>query len=798
MKSNSANNNSYLGNKGYTLYKSDILPSVQQKIKKDLMIKPYVSQGETTIFPVYRESTNKLYIPRYYGNKEFGLPMQTNIDEGENIEATFNGTLREKQQLVVDTYVNTVTAENTETEGGLLELPCAFGKCLGFDTEILMYNGEIKKVQNIRQNDLIMGDDSTPRLVKSICRGKEQMYKVINKQEDTHYICNESHILSLIHSETKVITDISVEEYIKLPKRIQKEYKGYKVPVKFYTKDTSPSFAHLYGFRLCHQASTLWFNLNVKGSNENQSRGLFQPVDFSLKNKYKCGSISTRIYLLAGIVDAIGTLTPTSITFHNLPMELLNDLQFVARSLGFLCRTKDQENQKIVEIYGETNKTELLPYIAKKSALKFETYSDLSYEIIVEEDGKGEGDYYGFEIDGNRRFVLGDFTVTHNTVLAINIISRLSKKTLIIVHKEFLMNQWIERIQQFLPSAKIGRIQGQVIDVDGKDIVIGMLQSLAMKEYPQSLFSTFGFTVIDEVHHISSQVFSKSLFKIVTKYMLGLSATMNRKDGTTHVFKMFLGDVIFKGGRDEEREVVVRAIEYKSHDAEFEETKLDFRGKPAYSTMIKNICEYNSRTEFILRIVCDMLKENSKQQIMILAHNRNILTYFHDAIIHREIATAGYYLGGMKEKILKETESKQIVIATYAMAAEALDIKTLTTLIMATPKTDVEQSIGRILREKHSNPIVVDIIDTHTIFKNQWRKRKTFYKKQKYKMLFIDSDKYKESNDITNWATIETTKKQSKMKDFTVDIDVDEINDEQNQKEIGRCLIKLKKPVPVN
>lgn len=101
------------------------------------------------------------------------------------------------------------------------------------------------------------------------------------------------------------------------------------------------------------------------------------------------------------------------------------------------------------------------------------------------------------------------------------------------------MNQWIERIQQFLPNARVGKIQGPIVDVVDKDIVLCMLQSLISKEYDSSLFDQFGFTIIDEVHHISSQTFSTSLFKVVTKYMLGLSATMDRKDGTTNVFKCF-------------------------------------------------------------------------------------------------------------------------------------------------------------------------------------------------------------------------------------------------------------------
>ena len=314
------------------------------------------------------------------------------------------------------------------------------------------------------------------------------------------------------------------------------------------------------------------------------------------------------------------------------------------------------------------------------------------------------------------------------------------------------MNQWIERIQQFLPKARVGKIQGPIIDIDDKDIVIGMLQSLSMKEYPSTLFESFGLTIIDECHHISSEVFSNSLFKLVTKYMLGLSATMNRKDGTTKVFKMFIGDVIFKGKRDEERNVTVHAIEYKVDDDEFNEVKLDFRGKPAYSSMISKLCEYNRRTEFILKILVDMLLINPDQQIMILAHNKNILKYLHDAIVHRNIATVGYYVGGMKEAALKETESKKVVIATYSMASEALDIKTLTTLIMATPKTDIEQSVGRILREKHSNPIVVDIIDSHDLFKNQWRKRKTFYKKENYTILYTNSINY--TSNTSQWLTI--------------------------------------------
>jgi superfamily II DNA or RNA helicase len=395
------------------------------------------------------------------------------------------------------------------------------------------------------------------------------------------------------------------------------------------------------------------------------------------------------------------------------------------------------------------------------------------------------------------------------TVLALNIISRLQKKTLVIVHKEFLMNQWIERIQQFLPGARIGKIQGKTIDIDDKDIVIGMLQSLSMKEYSSTVFDSIGFTIIDEVHHISSEVFSNALFKIVTKNMLGLSATMTRKDGTTNVFKRFLGEVIFKGKRDEERNVQVRGIHYNSKDDEFNHVVSDHRGNPAYSTMICKLCEYNRRSEFILKVLSDLLEENNEQQIMILAHNKSILKYLFDAIEYRKTASVGYYVGGMKEKALKETEGKSIVIATYAMASEALDIKTLTTLIMATPKTDIEQSVGRILRDRHSKPIVVDIIDHHSIFQNQWKKRKRFYKKENYTIYYTTNASY--STDMDSWKILYTNTKckktmksidQSNMSSITIDNKVfrdrsetsDSESDEESKKDniISNCLIKIK------
>jgi superfamily II DNA or RNA helicase len=357
-----------------------------------------------------------------------------------------------------------------------------------------------------------------------------------------------------------------------------------------------------------------------------------------------------------------------------------------------------------------------------------------------------EDDYYGFEIDGNRRFVLYEYSVTHNTVMALKIGSILSKKMLILVHKEFLMNQWIERIQEFLPNARVGKIQGTKTEIEDKDIVIGMIQTMYNRSFQDGTFTSFGLTIIDEVHRIGSEEFSKTLLKTITPYMLGISATVERKDGLTKILYMFIGEKIYSGSRKDKDEVCVYGIDYISNDEEFDETEVDWKGNTKYSTMITKICDYGPRSQFIVTLLKDLMDyaKEHRPQIMVLSHNKSLLNYLHDAIQHGGFASVGYYVGGMKESALKITaEEKQVVLATYAMAAEALDIKTLSILIMATPKTDIEQSVGRILREKHAQPMVVDIIDSHSTFQNQWRKRKTFYRKNNYKILHCRSDKFK-------------------------------------------------------
>jgi superfamily II DNA or RNA helicase len=778
---------SYLGKKGYTISKSILSKEDLEELYKELYVKPVIlgvnyggNNDEANAFPVYRENSNKIYIPRFYGISRYGMPNKCEIQQGDDISIDFVKPLRDYQDNIIKIYMDYVTkpicnGSLHNGSGGILEVPCGRGKCLGKDTPILMYDGTIKMVQDIVVGDILMGDDSTPRNVLTLARGKETMVEIKQTESENKFIVNMSHILSLKHSITDEIFDLSIEKYLNHPEK--EKLLSYRNPIHFIEK-------HIYYNNYYNEPYLLGYNI-------------YKNLDFI--DECICNSRRIQCEILAGLVDRFIYLDKIKycICIKDNSSKIKNTVLFLTRSLGFetVFHSTDKDSDRcIIQIKNTkfANLNEIPTRIRniehyEISALQF---SSLSYQF--ETNILEQNDYYGFEIDGNHRFVLGDFTVTHNTVMGLKIISLLKKKTLIIVHKEFLMNQWIERIGEFLPTATVGKIQGQVFDVKGNDIVIGMVQTLYDKEYPADAFSCFGLTIIDEVHRIGSEQFSRTLFKTITPYMLGISATVDRKDKLTRVLHMFIGDKIYSETRDDDDPVCVRAIQYKTDDPVFNEVDLDFRGNPKYSSMIVKLCNYNRRSDFIVRIIGDLIEEDPEKQIMVLCHNRSLLTYLYDAVEHRKIASVGYYVGGMKQSNLQATETKQIVLATYAMAAEALDIKTLSTLIMVTPKTDITQSVGRILRVKHEKPIIVDIIDSHDIFQNQWAQRKRFYKKSNYRIRQIDSAQYVNmkidwDEDVT-WKKVYEPKDKNSCNNKSVDS-----NEDKEQKTVfgGKCLINI-------
>ena len=315
-----------------------------------------------------------------------------------------------------------------------------------------------------------------------------------------------------------------------------------------------------------------------------------------------------------------------------------------------------------------------------------------------------------------------------------------------------------------------------------------MLQTLSMKDFPDQTFDDIGHVIIDECHRIPSRVFSKALLKINCNYMLGLSATPNRKDGLTKVLKWHIGDIIYSVKSSEKNVVKVDRYLFDSSDETYNKEVLSFRGQVQMATMVNNITFYHKRTLVVMKRVIEEVKANDSRQFLILSDRKQHLEDMYKIAIENDITSVGYYVGGMKETALKETESKNIVVATYSMAAEALDIKTLSTLVMVTPKTDIVQSVGRILRMKHDNPIIVDIVDSHDVFKNQWKQRKTFYRKSNYRIYTIASTDY---TDMVESFQQKPCKWKKAFEPKAGKKEEDDPPDEPSVPMIGKCMINI-------
>ena len=382
------------------------------------------------------------------------------------------------------------------------------------------------------------------------------------------------------------------------------------------------------------------------------------------------------------------------------------------------------------------------------------------------------------------------------TVIGLYLASKLGVKTLVVVHKEFLVNQWKDRIKQFLPYAKVGKIQGSKIFVDGYDIVIGMLQSISMKEYPESVFKDFGFVIYDECHHLGAETFSRALLKTGCKYTLGLSATPTRADGLTKVFQWHLGDIVYKINKRDDNDVNVKLVKYvppkgncsgvalDEDDLEemnsqsyngvvegYNNVVLNYNKKPNMAKMINNICSFYPRTIKIIEETIKCLEEGRK--ILILSDRREHLSNIKTELDKTKYSS-GFYLGGMKEKDLEETEGKQVILGTFMMASEGFDCRyPLDTIILSSPKSNIEQAVGRILRQEAKDrkftPLVIDFLDEFSTFSGQCFKRAKFYKKNNYNIEVFDMSDNKINNPYTK--TKKKPKAQDPDSDFLPDSD---------------------------
>lgn len=296
-------------------------------------------------------------------------------------------------------------------------------------------------------------------------------------------------------------------------------------------------------------------------------------------------------------------------------------------------------------------------------------------------------------------------------------------RTMVVVHKEFLASQWEERIREFCPGATIGRVQCDRLELEN-DFVIALIQTMSQRDFAIGTFDSIGMVIVDEAHHICARSFSQFLFKLCPRYTLGLSATPERKDGLTNLLYWFLGPQFFSVERKSDNVSVIH-VPFRGPFPPVTTTQY---GKLSLPGMISNLIEIPERNSVIINLIHELLETD--RNILVLTDRRDHATY----LLNQFGDTGGLYIGGAD---LEHGATKRLIFATFALAQEGLDIPKLDTVLLITPKSDVKQAVGRILRGVTKNsPMVYDVVDHWSVFFAMANKRRSVYRE----LNFIMSD----------------------------------------------------------
>lgn len=329
------------------------------------------------------------------------------------------------------------------------------------------------------------------------------------------------------------------------------------------------------------------------------------------------------------------------------------------------------------------------------------------------------------------------------TTASLYIVTRIGLSTIVIVNREFLLEQWYRRIKGvevdgvmvrkgFIPDARVGIIQGDRFEY-GKDydICIAMIQTVANRkdEYPKEFWESFGLAITDECHRIGAPTWNSIATSFPVSYRLGLTATPRRKDGAENVFFHHIGPIVYKSNvvrlKPKLRRVFTKFILVKRQSFD--------PNKAGKETMLRFLCADKGRNELIVNELKQACERGRK--VAVLSERRNHLNYLSDAFQQETSGkyTTAFYVGGMKSKERDAAEGAQVIFCTYQMTAEALDIPSLDTVFFTTPMSDVEQATGRIQRPfpDKMSPVITDFIDEGVpYFARLWEKRLEFYSRE--------------------------------------------------------------------
>jgi len=320
---------------------------------------------------------------------------------------------------------------------------------------------------------------------------------------------------------------------------------------------------------------------------------------------------------------------------------------------------------------------------------------------------------------------------TGKTNIAISIAVELGIKTAILCHSNLLIKQWQNRLHELLTPCRLGIVQQNEVDTEEKNFVICSIPSLVSRKYdPKHL--RFGLVIVDEAHHIPAYTFFGALKSITCKYTLGLTATPKRKDKLEDIIYWSLGPVCYHMQPVHNTNVQVNIITFISgHQRE-----VKYRdGRIGISKMITCLTKDILRNKLLISLITKLRATGRKG--LLLSDRVDHLKHIHQCIgcsDYAEVVTGQYQSD--KSKVDKLSFPKALTLSTYHLFSEAIDFGG-DFIILATPKSNVQQAVGRILRGQKTKhrPAVFDIVDPFSIFSDIRWKRQQFYKAQGFEIV---------------------------------------------------------------
>lgn len=330
------------------------------------------------------------------------------------------------------------------------------------------------------------------------------------------------------------------------------------------------------------------------------------------------------------------------------------------------------------------------------------------------------------------------------TQMGIALAARIGRKTLWVTHTADLLAQSYERAEQYYPRELLGKITAGRVQI-GSHLTFATVQTLSKLDLQKYKY-TWDVIIVDECHRVSGTPSSMKMFyrvmsSLAARYKYGLSATVHRSDGLIKSTFAILGDVKYQVPDEAvaKKTMQVRILR-RDTGVQINRSCLDTDGTLVHSKLMGHLIENTKRND---QILSDLIENQQHFNLILsdrLLHLRQIM-----AAMPAEIRQYAVMIDGKmtskkakadRVRAIEEMRSgeKHFLFASYNLAKEGLDIPRLDRLYMVTPKKDhavVTQSIGRIARtfEGKKDAVCYDYVDNIQFCENQWKRRKTSYRK---------------------------------------------------------------------